>query len=165
MAAVGDVNGDGFPDFMIGAPNANDATGNFNAAGRAYLIYGGTNLDRSIKTVDLDNPTANSDLNILTFVNTQTNASTGRSVGSAGDIFPDGLPDIAIGAPTASLNGLGSSGAVYVISGATLRPARTQTIALPGVGQGGSTNVSGAIFVGDIGGRPRRVLGGRWWQY
>ena len=129
---MGDVNGDGFADFMIGAPAANDSTGTANAAGRAYLIYGGTEPEsRPNKTVDLDNPTANSDLNILTFVNNIPNAATGRAVSSAGDILADGLPDIAIGAPNASVNGAPNSGAVYVISGACLRPARTQTIAAP----------------------------------
>ena len=74
VAAVGDVNGDGFADFMIGAPGANDNVGGANKAGRAYLVYGGANLNRPTKSVDFDNPTANSDLNILTFVNNASNA-------------------------------------------------------------------------------------------
>ncbi|MDB5350056.1 MAG: repeat protein [Planctomycetota bacterium] len=148
VAAVGDVNGDGFADFMIGAPGANDSAGIASAAGRAYLVYGGTNLNRPTKTVDFDNPTANSDLNILTFVNNVPNAATGRAVAFAGDIIPDGLPDIAIGAPNATLNGLPTSGGVYVISGSTLRPARTQTVLLQTVGQGGATNTPGLVFAG-----------------
>ena len=148
VTAVGDVNGDGFADFMIGAPGANDSTNTANAAGRAYLIYGGPNLNRTNKMVDLDNPTANSDLNILTFVNNVPNAATGRAVAAAGDILPDGLRDIAIGAPNATINGLPNSGAVYVISGSFLRPARTQTIPLQTVGQGGATNTPGVVFAG-----------------
>ena len=152
VAAVGDVNGDGFADFMIGAPGGNDSANNLNAAGRAYLVYGGPNLVRQNKMVDLDNPTANTDLNILTFVNNIPNAATGRAVASAGDIFPDGALDIAIGAPNATLNGLPTSGGVYVISGTALRPARTQTIPLQSVGQGGPNNVPGVIFAGGTGG-------------
>jgi FG-GAP repeat len=148
VAAVGDVNGDGFADFMIGAPGANDSVNALNAAGRAYLVYGGPNLNRTSKSVDLDNPTANSDLNILTFVNNVPNGAVGRSVASAGDILPDGLLDIAIGAPNATLNGLPNSGGVYVISGTALRPARTQTIPLQSVGQGGAANVPGVVFAG-----------------
>ena len=147
VSAVGDVNGDGFADFMIGAPGANDSVNAQNAAGRAYLVYGGPNLVRPTKTVDLDNPSANTDLNILTFVNNAPNAATGRSVASAGDIIPDGLPDIAIGAPNGSFNGLPINGGVYVISGTTLRPARTQTIDLSTVGQG-TTGTPGVIFTG-----------------
>ena len=152
VSALGDVNGDGFADFMIGAPGANDSANSLNAAGRAYLVYGGPNLNRLNKLVDFDNPTANSDLNILTFVNNIPNAATGRAVASAGDIFPDGLLDIAIGAPNATVNGLPSSGAVYVISGTALRPARTQTILLQNVGQGGPNNIPGVVFAGGTSG-------------
>ena len=152
VAGVGDVNGDGFADFMIGAPGANDSANGLTAAGRAYLVYGGPNLNRQNKLVDFDNPTANSDLNIITFVNNTPNAATGRTVASAGDILPDGLPDIAIGAPNASINGLPSSGAVYVVSGAVLRPARTQTIGLQFTNQGGASNVPGVVFTGGTAG-------------
>ncbi len=149
VAALGDINGDGYADFLIGAPGANDASGAANAAGRAYLVYGGPALSaRANKQVDFDNPTANTDLNILTFTNTVANGAVGRSVASAGDILADGLPDIAIGAPNATVNALPGSGAVYVISGVTLRPARTQTISLATVGQGGATNTPGIVFSG-----------------
>lgn len=152
VAALGDVNSDGFADFMLGAPGANDSLNSLNAAGRAYLVYGGPNLNRLNKVVDFDNATANSDLNILTFVNNIPNAATGRAVSSAGDIFPDGVPDIAIGAPNATVNGLPSSGAVYVIAGTVLRPARTQTILLQNVGQGGPNNIPGVVFAGGTAG-------------
>ena len=152
VAPAGDVNGDGFADFLIGAPGGNDSSNTSNAAGRAYLVYGGANLNRPNKTVDLDNPTSNSDLNILTFVNNAPNAATGRAVAFAGDILADGLPDIAIGAPNATLNGAANSGAVYVISGAALRPARTQTISLQNTGQGGTNNIPGVVFTGSVAG-------------
>jgi hypothetical protein len=150
VTALGDINGDGFDDFMIGAPGANGANGANPGTGRAYLIYGGAVLaTRPNKTVDLDNPSANTDLNILTFTNTtQPGSRTGRGVAGVGDVFTDGTPDIAIGAPNASVNGVANSGAVYLINGAALRPARTQTIDLANVGQAGANGIQGVIFAG-----------------
>ncbi len=148
VQAVGDVNGDGLADFMIGAPGANSSTG-IPGTGRAYLIYGSANLSsRTNKLVDLDNPSANTDLNIMTFVNTLAGSQTGRSVGNVGDLLTDGNRDIAIGAPNASYNGMSGNGAVYVISGGFLAPARTQTVNLQNVGQGGANNVPGVLFTG-----------------
>lgn len=149
VAGVGDVNGDNVPDFMIGAPGANNSTGT------AYLIYGSPTLSqRANKIVDLDNNTgANNDLGILTFTNlTQTAARTGRGVAGVGDWIADGLPDVAIGAPDASPQGLASQGAVYVISGQLLAPARTTTIDLSLIGQGGTTGLPGVVLVGETSG-------------
>ena len=138
VAAAGDVNGDGIADFMIGAPGSTDINNQNASTGRAYLIYGSTTLStRANKTVDLDNNTgANNDLFILTFVNFgQTNGRSGASVAGIGDFIADGFPDVAIGAPGATVSGLANQGAVYVISGTLLRPARTATIPLNLVGQ------------------------------
>ena len=146
VAALGDVNGDGFADFMIGAPGGNDANGSNNGAGRAYLIYGGTDLVRTNKIVDLDSPLQDTDLNILTFDTLQATAHLGRSASAAGDFLTDNRQDIAIGAPGATINGLTTSGAVYVISGnGVLRPATTQTINVDTVGQNGGI---GGVIIG-----------------
>jgi hypothetical protein len=148
VAGVGDVNNDGFADFMIGAPRALDSTG-LTQGGRAYLIYGSPSLaSRTNKQLDLDNPAGNTDLNIITFVNNQVLSLTGFSVAGVGDVITDGRPEIAIGAPNATFGGLGSNGAVYMISGAFLSPARTQTVNLSTVGQGGTNDPGGIIFVG-----------------
>jgi hypothetical protein len=153
VAGVGDVNGDNIPDFMIGAPGALDANGANAGTGRAYLVYGSPNLSsRANKTVDFDNPSANADLTIMTFTNVnQNNANSGFSVAGIGDWIVDGFPDIAIGAPGASVTGQASQGAVYVVSGAFLRPARSLTVPLNLVGQTGS-GIGGFILAGAIGG-------------
>ena len=41
VAGVGDVNGDGFSDFLIGAPTADAANNAKSSAGESYLLYGG----------------------------------------------------------------------------------------------------------------------------
>ena len=68
-----------------------------------------------------------------------------------GDFLPDGIPDIAIGAPGATLNGLSRSGAVFVVPGSFLRPARTQAVDLGTVGQTGGA--PGIVFTGERSGQ------------
>jgi hypothetical protein len=119
--------------------------------GRAYLIYGSPNLVRTTKTIDVDNPTSFTGLNVVTFVNTLGNAQTGTSVAAAGTVLSAQTNSVAIGAPGASLNGQAQNGAVYIVSGETggaLRPASTRVVNLAFLGQGGTTNIPGVILSG-----------------
>ena len=61
-------------------------------------------------------------------------------------MITDGLSDLAIGAPNASLGGQSNNGAVYLIDGSAVRTAATTTINLSTVGQTGGT--AGVIFSG-----------------
>lgn len=148
VAGAGDVNGDGFNDFLIGAPGAVDPTNPLNVSGgRTYLVYGSPNLATRTQTlIDLGNESSFNDIPIVTFINGQPNAQSGRAVAGIGDFLPDGIVDIAIGAPGATVNGITNSGAVFVISGAALRPATTRTIDLRTVGQTGG--IPGVIYAG-----------------
>ncbi|MEO6810771.1 MAG: integrin alpha [Isosphaeraceae bacterium] len=155
VTALGDINGDGLADFMIGAPGAAGANGITAGFGRAYLVYGSRTMAvNANKSVDLDNVQPTSGLNVITFIGSQANGRAGRAVAGVGDVIPNGLPDIAIGAPFASINGVSGSGAVYVIDGAFLRPARTQTVNLADVGQpsgaaqSGLSNQNSIVFGG-----------------
>jgi hypothetical protein len=80
VSKAGDVNGDGYDDVIVGASN-NDAGG--QDAGRAYLYYGGANMD-----------------NVPDLVVTHQEALSlfGSSVSDAGDVNADGYDDIIIGA-------------------------------------------------------------------
>ena len=73
LAGIGDVNGDGTPDFVSGAPGAN----------KAFVISGD---DRSLIRTHTD-PDGATDLNF------------GFAVAGTGDITGDGVDDIAVGAP------------------------------------------------------------------
>lgn len=81
MAFVGDVDGDGVPDLLVGAPKQ-DVGGNTDQ-GQVYLLSGATGM--LIRT--LDNPFP------------QPDARFGAAVASAGDIDGDGKNDLLIGAP------------------------------------------------------------------
>ena len=109
-----------------------------NGAGRAYLIYGGANLNNvPNNTIDLDTIAGGtSGVNVVTFTTTIADAQTGRAVAGVGDVTGDGIPDIAIGAPAATIpgSGLPIGGLVYLVSGAAI-PAATATISLQTVGR------------------------------
>lgn len=97
---AGDVNGDGFDDLIIGAPY-NDAAA--NAAGRAYIYFGGPSMD-NIADVILNGAAT-------------SNSHFGWSVSGAGDVNNDGFDDVIIGA---RLHGTGPNqgrGRAYIFFG------------------------------------------------
>jgi hypothetical protein len=131
VSGTGDVNNDGFPDILIGAP------GNTLVSGRSYLIYGaesGYVTSSPTPAVPSHNPTSyptpnptsyppSSDLKLLDLTRDEgfsinginDDDFTGYSVSIAGDINNDGYDDMVIGAmryPSGT-----SIGRVYVIYG------------------------------------------------
>jgi concanavalin A-like lectin/glucanase superfamily protein/FG-GAP repeat protein len=145
--AVGDVTGDGIPDLLIGAPDADGPSEDRASAGEAYAMEGGANF----------NPTVGSEKRIDLFNGTATVTVFG---GIAGDRFgltvaagnyntadnTDSIPDLLVGAPAAS----GRAGLVSVIFGGAnlvLLPARDLLLAQDNIrilGQSGrNTDLSG----------------------
>ncbi|MFA6028180.1 MAG: hypothetical protein WC752_04610 [Patescibacteria group bacterium] len=108
VSGLGDVNGDGYDDFIIGASGY--GAGN---KGAAYVIYGG-----STRYTDL-NPIANIARVIITGKTDGDQA--GYSVATAGDVNNDNYNDILIGAP-GNDDGFTNSGAIYVIYGGSSIP-------------------------------------------
>ncbi|MCP4596860.1 DUF4214 domain-containing protein [Neptuniibacter sp.] len=109
IGPAGDINGDGYDDFLIGAigasPNGNES------AGATYVIFGKeSGWDSSVELSNLDG----TDGFVLNGINYRDHS--GSSVSSAGDINSDGFDDILIGAPSADSNG-GSAGDTYVVFG------------------------------------------------
>ncbi|MBT3218336.1 MAG: hypothetical protein HN348_04540 [Proteobacteria bacterium] len=100
----GDVNGDGFDDFLIGAPLSQ--AGGFNG-GSAYLLLGHDNEMANLKLSEADAKLRGT-----------AGAEAGMSVAIAGDVDGDGYDDLLIGAPSESTSGLWS-GAVYFLRGAS----------------------------------------------
>src|SRR5262245_62051016 len=87
VASVGDVNGDGYDDVIIGA-NFFPSEG---GQGRAYLYFGGPAID-SLADLVIPFPPGGS-------------GWFGISVASAGDFNGDGYPDIIVGARYAVFSG------------------------------------------------------------
>ena len=112
VARLGDVNGDGRPDFVVGS---SERTGESpNGAGRAYIVSGADG----------------SALHTLASPNEEFGGGFGSFVAGIGDVDGDAVPDVAIGAQRENpgTNPV-DSGAVYAYSGAT--GARLYTLVDP----------------------------------
>ena len=100
VASAGDVNGDGYDDVLVGAPQYSDG---LPAAGAAFLFYG--------SPAGL-NPTPG-----WTFVADQAGVRLGTSVAGVGDLNGDGFADVVVGAPLYDDGLLENAGAVWVFLG------------------------------------------------
>jgi hypothetical protein len=97
---VGDVNGDGYDDFIVGAPSTN--VDSFQSSGSAYVYSG---LDGALLfRFDGEAPAV-----VQSF---------GRAVSGLGDINHDGINDFLIGASGTIINNQSYVGSVFAYSGA-----------------------------------------------
>ncbi|MBF9046671.1 hypothetical protein LSUCC0031_06015 [Rhodobacterales bacterium LSUCC0031] len=126
VATLGDIDGDGLADFLIGAQRG-DGIGNAETwSGSTYLIKGA-----DLPALDLADGTSDGVINLgfvrsvgtsYEIVGEDQGDFTARSISSAGDVDGDGRDDILIGASGA--DGIGnaesSSGGAYLIMAADL---------------------------------------------
>ncbi|HEV8121332.1 MAG TPA: FG-GAP-like repeat-containing protein [Candidatus Polarisedimenticolia bacterium] len=103
VASAGDFNGDGYPDFIIGAPQSSNE-------GKAFIYYGGPSLDA---TPD------------LTLIGESTGSLTmfGASVATARDVNGDGFDDVIVGAPHYGRTSGEWDGRAYVFFGGAVPDA------------------------------------------
>lgn len=98
VSGAGDINQDGFDDFLVGAPFRDLSTA--PGAGSVFVYSG---VDGSL-LYQWDGP--------------HSSANFGCSVSNAGDVNADGIPDFIVGALRADPGSVGSAGSAYVFSGA-----------------------------------------------
>ena len=91
VSSVGDVNGDGFDDIIIGAPGADP---NSSLSGESYVVFGSdTAFDASFELSSLDGS------NGFVLNGIDSGDFSGYSVSGAGDVNGDGFDDLIVGAP------------------------------------------------------------------
>jgi len=107
VSGLGDINGDGIADFMIGAAEADTDSVTveyaIKDAGKSYVVYGRTNwVDTPILSLEpstFPNDPAKPGIKFGFILNgVAANDLSGRAVKNAGDINNDGVSDIIIGA-------------------------------------------------------------------
>ena len=129
LAAVGDIDMDGFSDLLVGAPT--EDAGGFVDAGRVYAVSGGDGTQRFV----LDSP------------NPQQSGTFGFTLAAA-DLTGDGISDLLIGSQEA-VDGLDGAGRVYAFNGSNGAPL--YSVASPNPEQFGWFSRSLAT-IGDIDG-------------
>ena len=117
VAGIGDVNGDNFPDLLIGAPGYQYSSGSYD--GQSYVIFGTKNLGNN-GIMSVSNVNGSNGFRLRGEFNgygSNTNlCCSGTSVSGAGDINGDGYADFQIAAKTYN-SYLEQPGGSYVIFG------------------------------------------------
>ncbi len=124
VATAGDVNGDGYADVIVGAPE-------WGTGGRVYVYYGSASGLSLTPDWTRDGT---------------GDGSFGRSVGTAGDVNGDGYTDVIVGDPD---YGVDDNGRAYVYTGGTSGLNLNRWIAGESVGDSFGWSVGAA---GDVNG-------------
>jgi hypothetical protein len=114
IADLGDVNGDGLGDFLVGAPGYGHWE---RSSGTAYLVLG------DMLHLSKDKELASE--YIVKYAGVTSWSETGADVRSAGDFDGDGIKDFLIGAPGYPTKAPDYAGAAYLVYGVKVKDAKS----------------------------------------
>jgi hypothetical protein len=140
VSSPGDMNGDGIPDFLVGAPKRSER---WDRAGEAYVLYGRGDLPEEVHLTDgFDGIRIPGDTAL---------GGLGTFLGPAGDFNADGNPDFLVGEPHLVSSGAGGSKAFVIFGSGSGRPPLTIVSVEPAAGflRGGTrVRIRGSGFEG-----------------
>jgi hypothetical protein len=109
VTGLGDVNGNGLNDILLGSPNV-------QSSGVAYFLDGKTVEESFYEPEEIHTEWFEAHYGAR-LEGYSDESDTGWSVGGAGDFNGDGINDMIIGAPAEDFSGEPNSGVVYVVFG------------------------------------------------
>jgi hypothetical protein len=136
VAGVGDVDGDGYDDVLVGAPGSDEGS---TGTGAAFLVRGGRSGTLALEDAD------------LVLFGERNGDLAGAAVAGAGDPDGDGWPDLLVGAPGSDETG-SAAGRAYLLRGpfsGTRRALLTADTVFEGHAAGDALGVSVA-GLGDL---------------
>ncbi|MEM9385500.1 MAG: integrin alpha [Pseudomonadota bacterium] len=112
VADIGDFNGDGIDDLVIGESSGG------GGSGRAFLVFGRDDgFPSRVALTDLTPPGGANGTRGVLYVGATPREAAGASVASVGDVNQDGWPDLLIGASGADRFGAENVGRAYLVYG------------------------------------------------
>jgi hypothetical protein len=135
VAPAGDVNGDSYPDLIVGA-YGNDGGG--AEAGAAYLVLGPVNGELDLSMADAK------------FIGEEDGDFAGYTVAAGGDVNGDGYDDLVVGS-RANGEGGNYAGAAYLIFGPVSGDVDLSAADAKFIGES-AANYAGVASAGDLNG-------------
>lgn len=148
VSRAGDVNGDGFDDFLIGSGTYDNLSSTAERS-RAYLIYGSNDLPAQMQFENLG-------ANGVTFTSLGNSEYSGHHLAAAGDVNGDGFDDFMIGSELLSgsdpqLGGFLFFGSASLPQTIKLQDRRNPSLEFTGISQSDHSGLA-VVGMGDIDG-------------